>query len=83
LRKNKASGAFTNGKPDHAICFQLFTQKTNESAAKLSGNITSTQVGTMLYAQQNAAITDNRRMAASVLLKALFEAAQARKRRKK
>jgi hypothetical protein len=70
-------------KPGQAICFQSVAQKTSESTAKLSGNFTNIQTGTMLYAQQNAAITNGRRMAVSVHIKAVFVAAQARKRRKK
>jgi hypothetical protein len=70
-------------KPDHVTCFHSFTQKTSESAAELSENLTNAHTGTMLYAQQNAAITNSRRMAVSVLIKAVFEGAKARKGRKK
>jgi hypothetical protein len=62
-------------KPDQAICFQSLAEKTSESTAKLSGNFTNAQTGAMLYAQQNAAITNSRRMAVSVHIKAVFEAA--------
>jgi hypothetical protein len=70
-------------KPDQVDCFQSVTRKKNESRAKLSGNFTNVQTGTLLYAQQNAAITSDRRMAVNVHIKAACQAAQARKRRKK
>jgi hypothetical protein len=82
-RRRKRRVLLQTAKPDHVTCFQSFTRKTSESTAKLSGNFTNAQTGAMLYVQQNAAITNSRRMAVSVLIKAVFEAAQARKRRKK
>jgi hypothetical protein len=54
-------------KPDQVTCFQSVTQKASESAAKLSGSFTYVQAGTMLYVQQNAAFTNNLRMAVNVL----------------
>jgi hypothetical protein len=64
-------------KPDQVNCFQSVTKKINESRAKLSGNFTNVQTGTMLFPQQNAAITSNRRMAVNVHIKAACQAAQA------
>jgi hypothetical protein len=70
-------------KSDQVTCFQSVTQKISESRAKLSGNFTNVQTGTMLFPQQNAAITNSRRMAVNVHIEPVFEAAQTRKRRKK
>jgi hypothetical protein len=82
-QRRKRRAPLQTAKPDHVSCFQPFTLKTSESTAKLSGNFTNIQVGTMLYPQQNVAIANSRRMAASVHIKAVFEAAQALRGRRR
>ncbi|MGA2373468.1 MAG: hypothetical protein ABSG11_22660 [Candidatus Korobacteraceae bacterium] len=88
LTTKKASGTFTNSKTRSCHLFSVIYAEDKRIdgktvGKKLSGNFTNAQTGTMLYAQQNAAPTNNRRMAVSVHIKAVFEAVQARKRRKK
>jgi hypothetical protein len=79
LAMKKRRALLQTERPGQVTCFQSVTQKISESAAKLSENFTNAQTGAMLYAQQNAAITDNRRMAVSVHIKVQLEGAQAPK----
>jgi hypothetical protein len=79
----EASGTFTNSKTRSGHLFSISCAEGKRIDGKTVGKLYKYPEGTMLYPQQNAAITNRRRMAVSVLINTMFEAAQIRKRRKK
>ena len=83
LAMNKASGSFTNSKTRSGHLFSMSCEEDKRIASKTVGKLYKCQLEQCWYPQQNTAITNSRRMAVSVHIKAVFEVAQTRKRGKK